>query len=240
MHAGIINAGGFLIVRLSPIVSHASFALHVLFAVGAVTAFFGGLIYLVQTDIKRSLAFSTIGQMGYMMMQCGLGAFSAAVLHVVMHGFYKANAFLSAAGNIDHSPFIPKTGGESKKLPPLSKFPAALISMALLVGSVVLMKVDLAQKPGGFFLAIFLWVASTQFIGTALSVKGSFKSISSLSMLTFLGMCVYWTALDGIGAFLAPVLDPEGLEPMVTELSPVLVTIVGFIFVIAYLLVEVA
>ena len=96
MHAGIINAGGFLIVRLSPIIAGSPAALNVLALVGAFTALFASMIMLTQTSVKRSLAYSTIAQMGFMMLQCGLGAFALAVLHIVAHSLYKAHAFLSS------------------------------------------------------------------------------------------------------------------------------------------------
>ncbi len=101
MHAGIINAGGFLIVRFSLLVSLSSGALNALALVGVFTALFASLIMLTQTSVKRSLAYSTIAQMGFMMLQCGLGAFSLAVLHLVAHSLYKAHAFLASGGSVD-------------------------------------------------------------------------------------------------------------------------------------------
>ena len=96
MHAGIINAGGYLIVRLSPVVALVPGAMNTLVLVGAFTAVFASLIMLTQTSVKRSLAYSTIAQMGFMMLECGLGAFALAVLHIVAHSLYKAHAFLSS------------------------------------------------------------------------------------------------------------------------------------------------
>jgi len=96
MHAGIINAGGFLVVRLSPILINAPAALNTLAIVGAFTALFASVVMLTQTSVKRSLAYSTIAQMGFMMLQCGLGAFALATLHLVAHSLYKAHAFLSS------------------------------------------------------------------------------------------------------------------------------------------------
>jgi NAD(P)H-quinone oxidoreductase subunit 5 len=100
MHAGIINAGGYLVVRLSPLIAVSPSAMLTLALIGAVTAAFGCIVMLTQTDIKRSLAYSTIGQMGFMMVQCGLGAFTAALIHMVGHAFYKSYAFLSAGGSV--------------------------------------------------------------------------------------------------------------------------------------------
>ena len=109
MHAGIINAGGFLIVRLSPVVSLSPIALQTLVIVGAVTAIFASLVMMTQASVKRMLAFSTIAQMGFMMLQCGLGAFSIAVLHIVAHSLYKAHAFLTSGSvvSISKSSWVP-------------------------------------------------------------------------------------------------------------------------------------
>lgn len=100
MHAGIINAGGFLVVRLSPLFVHAPAALWFLAVVGSVTAAFGAVVMLAQPSVKRALAFSTIAQMGFMMLQCGVGAFGLALLHIVAHSLYKAHAFLHAGSSI--------------------------------------------------------------------------------------------------------------------------------------------
>ncbi len=109
MHAGIINAGGFLIVRLSPLVTQSTAALNTLALLGAFTALFASVIMMTQTSIKKSLAWSTVSQMGFMMLQCGLGAFSLAMLHIVAHSLYKAHAFLSSGSvvNIAKSAWTP-------------------------------------------------------------------------------------------------------------------------------------
>ena len=114
MHAGIINAGGFLLIRLAPLLRHAPEALWTLAVVGSVTAAFGAVVMLAQPTVKRALAFSTIAQMGFMMLQCGVGAFGLALIHVVAHSLYKAHAFLHAGSGIAASPrtAIPlRTGG---------------------------------------------------------------------------------------------------------------------------------
>ncbi len=94
LHAGVVNAGGFLVICLSPLFAQAPVALTVLMLVGLVSALIGPLAMWAQTDLKRSLAWSTVGQMGFMIVQCGIGAYGAAFLHLVGHGCYKADAFL--------------------------------------------------------------------------------------------------------------------------------------------------
>jgi len=100
MHAGIINAGGFLLIRLQPLLVHAPSALHFLALLGALTAMFGAVVMLPQPSVKRALAYSTIAQMGFMLLQCGVGAFALALLHIVAHSLYKAHAFLRSGSTI--------------------------------------------------------------------------------------------------------------------------------------------
>ncbi|MGQ3890451.1 proton-conducting transporter transmembrane domain-containing protein [Legionella sp. CNM-4043-24] len=96
MHAGFINGGGFILVRFAPLLLNAPLFLHLLFLTGALAAILGTAWKLVQSDIKRMLAHSTLAQMGFMMMQCGLGLFPAAVAHLCWHGLFKASLFLNS------------------------------------------------------------------------------------------------------------------------------------------------
>jgi NADH-quinone oxidoreductase subunit L len=93
--ATMVNAGPFLLVRLSPVIVLSPTAMGVIATVGAVTALFAAIVSLTQTDIKRTLAYSTISQLGFMTLLCGLGAFVAAIFHLLAHGFFKAFLFLS-------------------------------------------------------------------------------------------------------------------------------------------------
>ena len=103
MHAGFVNAGGILLVRFAPVVSSDDGLMLAIVAVGAASAIFGKLLKTVQTDVKRALGCSTIGQMGFMILQAGLGFFAAAVAHLVLHGFYKAYQFLSSGDRVEHT-----------------------------------------------------------------------------------------------------------------------------------------
>lgn len=96
MHAGLVNGGGFLLARFAPMLSEQPIILTVLFIFGIATALIGTLWKLMQSDIKRMLACSTMGQMGFMVSQCGLGLFPAAVAHLCWHGLFKAYLFLAS------------------------------------------------------------------------------------------------------------------------------------------------
>ena len=101
LHAGVINAGGFLLIRFADVMLLAPGVLAVLVMIGGFTALFGGLVMLTQPAIKTSLAWSTVGQMGFMIMQCGLALFPLALLHIVLHSLYKAHAFLASGSAVE-------------------------------------------------------------------------------------------------------------------------------------------
>jgi len=101
LHAGVINAGGFLLIRFADVMLLAPGVLAVLVMIGGFTALFGGLAMLAQPAVKTSLAWSTIAQMGFMIMQCGLALFPLALLHIVAHSLYKAHAFLMSGTAVE-------------------------------------------------------------------------------------------------------------------------------------------
>ncbi|BDC49877.1 hypothetical protein F183_A21930 [Bryobacterales bacterium F-183] len=100
MHAGVINAGGMLIIRFRDLITLSDGAMLMLCIIGGFTALFASAVMLTQASVKRCLAFSTVAQMGFMMFECGAGAFHLALLHLVAHSLYKAHAFLSAGGAV--------------------------------------------------------------------------------------------------------------------------------------------
>jgi len=100
LHAGIINSGGVLLIKISGFVGHSPGAMATLVMIGGFTALFGATVMLTQSAVKTSLAWSTIAQMGFMLLQCGLGLWTLALLHIVAHSLYKAYAFLSAGGAV--------------------------------------------------------------------------------------------------------------------------------------------
>ncbi|MGD8747564.1 MAG: proton-conducting transporter membrane subunit [Balneolaceae bacterium] len=99
MHAGFVNAGAVLLTRVAPVLYN-SHLLWLLVLVGGFGAFIGKFSKFVQANIKQKLACSTAAQMGFMLLQCGLGFFSAAVTHLILHGFYKAYLFLSSGDSV--------------------------------------------------------------------------------------------------------------------------------------------
>ncbi|UCG77345.1 MAG: NADH-quinone oxidoreductase subunit L [Nitrospirota bacterium] len=118
--ATMVTAGVFMVARLNPIFNLSPFAMAVVAIVGGITALFAATIALVQNDIKRVVAYSTVSQLGYMMIACGVGAYSAGIFHLYTHAFFKALLFL-AAGSVMHAMAgeldMQKMGGLRKYLP---------------------------------------------------------------------------------------------------------------------------
>jgi NAD(P)H-quinone oxidoreductase subunit 5 len=105
MHAGFVNGGGILLTRFAPLFVENSMAMAAILVLGATSAILGKLLKSVQPDIKRKIGCSTVGQMGFMIAQAGLGFFGAAITHLVLHGFYKAYLFLSSGERVtNHAP----------------------------------------------------------------------------------------------------------------------------------------
>ena len=215
LHAGIINAGGFLINRLAPLFGLSSTTLHVALVVGTLTAIFGATMMLVQNDIKNTLGFSTIGQMGYMIMECGLGAFSLAVFHLIAHGLFKATMFLNS-GNVIHKarqePAFPHADphAEEQEFSRLTWFTGftttLLIPLLILLGTHGVLHIPLLESQGTVIFLFFIWVTSSQAILTLIRLRAvaSWKvSVAMLLILLFV-VFVYLFAVESFTRFLYP------------------------------------
>ena len=218
LHAGIINAGGFLINRLAPLYGLSSTTLHVAFVVGTLTAVLGATMMLAQNDIKKTLGFSTIGQMGYMIMECGLGAFSLAVFHLIAHGLFKATVFLNC-GNIIHKarqePEFPHADPraeeqEFSRLTWSTGFVTTLlIPLLILLVTHGVLRIPLLESQGTVIFLFFIWITSSQAILTLTRLRAvaSWK-VSAAMLLTLLFVVfIYLFAVESFTAFLYP--NPE-------------------------------
>lgn len=121
MHAGLINGGGILLARFAPLYFHSPKILTLIFVIGIITALIGTFWKLIQSNVKSMLACSTMGQMGFMIAQCGLGLFSAAIAHLFWHGCFKSYLFLTSGAAGKERKF------DLKYPPSLASFISALI-----------------------------------------------------------------------------------------------------------------
>ena len=101
LHAGVVNIGGFVLIRLAPWLTHAGPARLALVVIGLVTTVVAALVMTTRVSVKVALAWSTCAQMGFILVQCGLGLWPLALLHLVAHSLYKAHAFLSAGSTVE-------------------------------------------------------------------------------------------------------------------------------------------
>ncbi|MDJ0794809.1 MAG: NADH-quinone oxidoreductase subunit L [Woeseiaceae bacterium] len=132
--ATMVTAGIFMVARMSPLYEFSTTALAVVIVIGALTAFFMGLLGIVQNDIKRVVAYSTLSQLGYMTVALGASAYSAAIFHLMTHAFFKALLFLAAGSVIiamHHEQDIRKMGGIRKYMP-ITYWTALVGSLALI------------------------------------------------------------------------------------------------------------
>ncbi|MGH7166273.1 MAG: NADH-quinone oxidoreductase subunit L, partial [Nitrospiraceae bacterium] len=164
--ATMVTAGVFMVVRLSPLYNLSATAMEVVAVTGAATMVLGASIALTQYDIKRVVAYSTISQLGYMIMACGLGAYAAGIYHLFTHGAFKALLFLGCGSVIialHHEQDMRRMGGLKKKLP--------VTHWTFVIGSLALSGFPLTA---GFFskdeLLIGAWSAGA--LGKALAVLG--------------------------------------------------------------------
>jgi len=218
MHAGVINAGGFLIIRLSPLLAPAWVALDLLAIVGALTALIGGVVMMTQTSVKRTLAYSTVAQMGFMMLQCGLGAYSAALLHLVAHSLYKAHAFLSSGSALDQSGPVGATRVNSRGfVQSLALLACSSLAMLASMGLITAVSgVHLWSKPGGLVLSLILAMALTQMIWHAMSSGMLAVAVRGVVMAGAAGALYIagWRLMDAVlaGSTAQPVLNISGFD----------------------------
>ncbi|MGD0891377.1 MAG: NADH-quinone oxidoreductase subunit L [Terracidiphilus sp.] len=230
--ATMVTAGVYMIARTHVLFDHSLFALSVVAIVGAATAFFAATIALVQNDIKRVLAYSTISQLGYMFLGCGVAAYSAAIFHLMTHAFFKALLFL-AAGSVIHGlggeQDMRKMGGLRKKMPvtfwsmtaavlaisgffPFAGFFSkdAILYSAFQQGSLgkALYFVGLVTAALTAFYMFRLWYLT--FMGENRDPhfhphESPWSMLGPLVILAALSICGGWIGIDRFGSFLSSV-----------------------------------
>lgn len=229
MHAGVINAGGFLIIRFSPILQHATYAHAILLMFGVVTAAYASLVMMTQNNIKSKLAYSTISQMGIMLFACGLGAYGIALFHIVAHSFYKSHAFLSTGQIIEESK---KTNFKLQAPPPALVLVVAILGAALLVLGYFL--------AAGKYLALFAY-ASVMIIALAQSYcrvpQARFDTgmvYGSIALLLCFGLVCYALVDIGLAHFLAGTVPSLEISHQITKANVFFIALALGIFVATF------
>lgn len=248
MHAGIVNAGGFLINRFAPLFVHTSGVLHWVFIVGLATAVIGSVLMLNQNDVKKALGYSTMGQMGFMIMECGVGAFSLAIYHLIAHGLFKGTLFLGSGGVIgaarknDGVPKDPLYNFVVEKSPVRGRKPWLLMAaMTLLVPAVILVFAhwlvaqDFYHNQGAVVLLFFGWVTGAQLIFATYRMRSAkIGRLISQVVFSFAVVVIGYTLISHAfdvflypdAAFRASIYKAAGIDVLWFDFLVVLVTAV--------------
>ncbi len=171
LHAGLIYTGAFLLLRTSPLITHVRWTWIVLIVVGLLSVTMAALMMMAETNIKESLAYSTAAQLGFMLMECGLGLYSVAVLHIVAHSVYKAHAFLSSGSVVDNfrGPSIQKL----KIKQTVGRVELAIVMSGLVTFGVALMfGIDLQGQPTLLTIGAIVAMAMSQLLLQGLNRSG--------------------------------------------------------------------
>ncbi len=156
LHAGVVNAGGVLLIRLNPVVGLSTAAMWLAVVAGAATVVYGTTAMLIKPDVKGALAWSTTGQMGFMIMTCGLGLPAVAMVHLVGHALYKATLFLGSGsvvrGQLRHAAAPP--------VPRVSRARRIAAVTAALVAPAVMLAGASAVWPVSVPVAVFVWATA--------------------------------------------------------------------------------
>ncbi|VEG92479.1 proton-conducting transporter transmembrane domain-containing protein [Legionella spiritensis] len=212
MHAGLVNGGGILIVKFAPLMMLYPGLLSVLFIVGFLSALLGTVWKLMQHDIKKMLACSTMAQMGFMMMQCGVGLFAAAIAHLCWHGLFKAYLFLNTGSAV-----------KQKKSEASFSTVSPMLLVTSLAGGMVAMAsfAFVANKPislfeASAFVLFFVFIAGAQLMLTwVCSHQKILSLISGLVLASFSGF------MYGASISLIEWLIPSISKLQAPQLSPV-------------------
>jgi len=236
LHAGILNAGPFLAIRMAFVLDGAGLATALLIAVGAVTAVFASVALLTQPSIKVALAYSSAAHMGFMLMICGMGVYPAALLHLVAHSFYKAHAFLSSGSVIDERRAarvaLPRRLGSPWRLAG-----SLAIALALYLPLALIYGIDLGGDPVLVAVGGILVMGTTQLIAPALDSEGGLAATVRASLLALAVTGAFFTLETGAHHLLRSTLPAE-LQRGSWHLALIVVVLVAFGAVVAQQLVD--
>jgi NAD(P)H-quinone oxidoreductase subunit 5 len=229
MHAGLVNAGGILLARFAPVAFELSWVMLAIVLVGGLSALLGQAWILVQTDVKRQLGASTVAQMGFMVLQCGLGLIPAAITHLVLHGFYKAYLFLATGSAVKQTiPSDPTSASHSlgNSVVALASALAGGALFAFLTGK------SLSALNSGTLLILFVVLAvlhatRRMIRRTALPSRARLWAVPTV-LLPSIGL--YALVYNGVSALLAP-LPSAVLHAPLTPLHWTLAAVFMFAYV---------
>ncbi len=211
LHAGVVNAGGVLLVRLSPLVSGSAIAMGLAFVAGTLSMVYGGVVMLTKSDIKGSLVYSTMAQMGFMILTCGLGLSAAAVFHLVGHGFYKATLFLSSGSAIAkrrQKAARPPVAAPATPRWAAIQVTAMLVPAAALYVAANVVRVPDAEHGSATALLVFTWATAAAALSGWLTRNPGMRAALTGAVVLLVAAIGYVAVVSAVTGFLAPALPP--------------------------------
>ena len=236
LHAGILNAGPFLAIRMAFVLETSRTASTALIVLGALTAAFASVALLTQPSVKVALAYSSAAHMGFMLMVCGMGLYPAALLHLVAHSFYKAHAFLSSGSVVDErraaGVAMPERLGRPTRIAA-----SAALAVALYLPLALVFGVDLRGEPMLVAVGSFLLLGTTQLLAPAIDSAGSPGGVVRASGLALAVTTSFFTLEAGAHHLLgSTVPDLAGRDAVQTTL--VALVFVGFASIVLLQILE--
>lgn len=219
LHAGLLNAGTFLVVRLGDLVYLSTPALVLLIVIGGFTAIFASSAMVTQSSVKVSLAYSSAAHMGFMLMLCGFGAHSVAIMHLIAHSCYKAHAFLASGSTVEYAQ---NTGSQRLNTAPhpLSLLANAALSLVIFMTVSIVLGRDVTKHSGEIALGLIFVMAVSYLLvkGTTgkapLTVMGRTVLMAVLVTLAFFALEISAAALLGETVAVFPTPDSVTLAAM--------------------------
>jgi NAD(P)H-quinone oxidoreductase subunit 5 len=236
LHAGILNAGPFLILRMAFVTDGAALATALLIVVGGTTAVFASIALLAQPSVKVALGYSSAAHMGFMLMVCGIGVFPAVLLHLVAHSFYKAHAFLSSGSVIDEARAakvsLPRRLGS-----PVRVAASLGVAAGLYAGVAVLFGVGLYSEPALLVVGAMVVLGTTQLMAPALDSTGPVAGTARAGLLA-LGVTTAFFSLEAGAHHLLYNTAPHDLGRSGIHLALVIGVLIAFAAVVLLQILE--
>ena len=208
MHAGLVNGGGILVVKFAPLLLLYPGLLSVLFVVGSISALLGTVWKLMQHDVKKMLACSTMAQMGFMMMQCGLGLFAAAIAHLCWHGLFKAYLFLSSGSAVSQK----KSEALCAQVTPMMLVTALAGGLVAMLSFAFVTQKQISVYEASGFVLFFVFIAGAQLMLTWVRAHQTILSlVLGLFIALFSGL-MYGTSIQLIMGLIPNISTLQSLQ----------------------------
>ncbi|NBC00470.1 MAG: NADH/ubiquinone/plastoquinone (complex i) [Bacteroidetes bacterium] len=235
LHAGILNAGPFLVTRFAFVMDGAILAQALLIIVGGFTALFASSALLTQPTIKVALGYSSAAHMGFMLLVCGLGVYAAAILHLVAHSFYKAHAFLSSGSVVDERRAakvrLPRRLGQ-----PMRILGSIVIAMGVYVGFSLLWGINPVEELALFAIGAILVMGLAQIIAPALDSDGPLVGTLRACGMAVAVAIAFFSLETGAEVLLKSVIPPlSPLGPFALGLTVLVLLAFGTVVVLQIL-----